>query len=491
MTKKTNLLLESSNPHIISKFRFYSGLLLGIGYSCIFYFLLYSTREILRVFWVSDFYDIWILNEQEVAFYNLFYAFVSTILGQSICFTIWFETPKRIYERNYRRRISIITDHKVLNWFFLAWFSKLAVSYAAIFGASYSSADFYIFSFYPKYNYVFVLIIIVLFLQTWLGVLLKYKLTGTKWMLIAASIVTLISIGLSKINLVDSVSYNAQVLSSNIYERYDLILPESDYFKRRIHPNRFERIFLVNKDYGDTSTPLYIMDNEHCTISELALKLLNEKNKRPQELQNILQFQLNIAPNVKMDHVERLKRELAYLDTPVLAYGVVPTDHPLDRKYYKGHIFPVANYAYYEHVTKDLGNTFKITITPLNSGNYLLNRKQVSTEEVRTTVADLIKTNPNFVIQLKFYSNTLFEDYFAMLLNARSAILDLRNAYSENQYKIAFDELPRDYQREVMSIYPSRIMDIRMGEFPFLQAPEKSGLVLPPLPPYAIDKGLQ
>ncbi|MEM8848353.1 MAG: hypothetical protein AAGD17_14740, partial [Bacteroidota bacterium] len=160
----TSSLLESTNLLRKNRFRFYSGLVLGTGYAVLFYFLLYSTREVLRCFWISDYYDIWLLSDQEVQFYNLFYAYVSTILGQSICFTIWFERPKDIYERNYRRRLSIVNDHKVFNWFFLAWFSKLAIAYAALLGATYGSYDFYIFSFIPKYEYLFILIIIVLFL---------------------------------------------------------------------------------------------------------------------------------------------------------------------------------------------------------------------------------------------------------------------------------------------------------------------------------------
>ncbi|WP_396589923.1 hypothetical protein [Allomuricauda sp. R78024] len=467
-----NFLKESPNLIQKSNFTFFSGIIVGTCYAVTFYFLLYMSREILRVFHISDFFDIWILSEEEVNFYNLFYAFLSTILGQSICFSIWFERPKRIYEKNYRHRMQIVTDHKVLNWFFLAWFSKLAVMYAVLFSTSYTSADFYVFSFYPKYNYLFVLIIVVLFLQTWVGFLRKYKFIGFKWMLGSALIISLMSFGLSRINIVDYKSLNEYVLSKNIYHQHNLELPESDYFEIQNNQERIERIYMIDIHDSLNSEPLLIMDSEYFSFETLPDKILEEKNRRWSGIRNSVQFQLNISPSIKMDYLQLLKKELANLNISYLSYGVVPKDFELDRKYYKNYMFSMVNQYHSKNFHGSEKGHFEILVELIHSNVYLLNNKQISASEFREHIKDLIKKHPDYVITISFNKDTIFKDYFFVVQNSFAAVLDLRNAQSIEVFGESYDELYYEKQKELIQEYPLRIIEVKKGAFPIFERHE-------------------
>lgn len=71
---------------------------------------------------------------------------------------------------------------------------------------------FYVFSLYPEYNYIFILIVIVLFSQTWNTISLSFKRKGQKWMLISGVLLSITAFGISRINLIDYKTINLNYL---------------------------------------------------------------------------------------------------------------------------------------------------------------------------------------------------------------------------------------------------------------------------------------
>ena len=206
--KKTAKMLNRNFLHTetklfkIPKSRLIIGLLAGLFFAFCFYAFMYLTRESFRFVSLTEDYDLWILTDKEVGFYNLFFAFVSVIFAQSISFSFWFDKPQNIFSKRKFQRILIRKDQSALNTYFLFWFSELAVIYGLTFGSTYIGG-FYVFSFYPKYNYIFVFIILVLFLQTWNSIRRINKKQSLKWLFISMLVVSTIAFGLSKVNLID------------------------------------------------------------------------------------------------------------------------------------------------------------------------------------------------------------------------------------------------------------------------------------------------
>lgn len=477
MGKSKSYLKEQFQPLNHSRFRFFAGIAIGTSYAVIFYFLLYCTREILRLFSITEYYDLWIFSENEVQFYNLFFAFLSVLLGQAICFSIWLERPKRIYERNYRRTITILVDHKVLIWFFLAWFSKLAIGYSSMMTASYMAPDFYIFNFYPKYNYLFILIIIVLFLQQWTGFLLKYKRTGYKWMLLSALILSLFSFTISKINILDYKGINQLILSQNTYHKYKLQPPKSKFYKVAKRKDRFEQLYMVNDSNNENTKPYFIMNKENFSLNALSSKILEQKNKRPQELRDVMTLQLNISLSMKMKYVEILKEELAIADISRLDFAVKPVNHELNEKYYVNYYFSIANHPYYNFIQRDIENLFKIKIEYLEQQHYLVNSKIIEKQDLETHLLKLIEENPEYYMVVSIYPNLNFKNYFFMMKSASEAVLNQRDAYCRQTYGLSYMQLDdislpastRKRKEEAVQMFPLRLTEERNGDFKILK----------------------
>ncbi len=119
--------LEISNSRLIT------GIVIGLLFSFVFYSFLYIIREMFRIM-SEPFYELWVLTDREVSFYNLFFAFISVIFGQSICFNYWLNRPKRLFKSERFRKISIINDQRFLLWYFLSWFSKIGLVFGIMFG---------------------------------------------------------------------------------------------------------------------------------------------------------------------------------------------------------------------------------------------------------------------------------------------------------------------------------------------------------------------
>jgi hypothetical protein len=182
-----------------------------------------------------------VLSDKEVNFYNLFFAFVAVIMAQSACFAFWFDRPRRFLERGHHRNTTIVNDQRALNWYFLNWFSKLAVFFGIMFGLAFYGG-FYVFSFYPDYNYLFILIVVVLFLQSWSTLRLSFKRKSLKMMLVSMIVVSAVAFGLSRINFVDYKGINQCILSKNVYHKYNLKLPEVSNYDKVHQSSLIERI---------------------------------------------------------------------------------------------------------------------------------------------------------------------------------------------------------------------------------------------------------
>ena len=99
MKKINQYYFERTHSPFIPKYRLISGLFIGIIYAFIFYSFLYFTRESFRLLTADENYSLWVLNDNEVNFYNLFFAFLSVFFSHSICFSFWFERPGKIFGR--------------------------------------------------------------------------------------------------------------------------------------------------------------------------------------------------------------------------------------------------------------------------------------------------------------------------------------------------------------------------------------------------------
>jgi len=466
---KKNFLHRNENLFEIPRNRFIAGILIGLGYAISFYSILYLTRESFRIFSAIFTYGLWVLSDSAVNFYNIFFAFISVIFGQSICFTFWFNKPKKLFSRYYLRQTSIVNDQRVFTWYFLSWFSKLAVVFGVLFGTSLHGAH-YVFSFYPKYNYVFILIIIVLFFSSWNNIRLTYKKQSLKWLTISIFTVTLLSLGLSRVNVIDYKAINEIYLNNSINYKYNLALPESDIYSRQEKLSLVEDIYIVLPKNGNhvSLKPKIVINRQEVDIEEVYGKLWELKQKREDWEKNFIVYQLSIDKDINMKIVNDVKFQISRLGASRIAYSVIPKNAKFDQMYYKGLNFSLSlpgtdssRFNIYEALEYFDSLQNIIEVEQLENGNCIINDTIVHLESLKKTLQTLaVKSN---VYDIKFYpSNKVdYSLYLSTLINTSKALTELRDYYSISKYYKKFDELIFEEEiNDVRKKYPIRLLEL-------------------------------
>ncbi len=450
----------------ISRVKLIAGILIGLSYSFAFYSLLYMTREVFRIISVTKDYDLWVLTDKEVNFYNLFFAFVSVIISQSVCFAFWFDRPRAFFDKQHYRVITIVNDQRVLNWYFLSWFSKLAIVFGIWFGTAFHRG-FYIFSFYPDYNYVFIFIVIVLFLQTWNTIGLAFKRGNLKWMLFTVGVISIVAFGISKINLIDYKAINQKFLAKNIHHNYKLELPETNSYDRCSHRSLIENIYVVKSKNQNETEPFIIVGNKKIDLYELKEIIKDWQSMRSEyEIPHII-YQLHIDKTIKMEFINQLKNELSKFGVERIAYAVVPKDIEYDIRFYKNRLFQtrIMNWYSDRFNPKDIYNDIngfqnKININQTISGKCVINNKPVENDKIKQVLRHLITNDTDYIIKYHVNDSLDFLDYFRIISYSRELINELKNEYSKEMYSEQFDCLDEEKAKDINRKYPLRIFEL-------------------------------
>lgn len=449
----------------IPRFRLIAGLVLGLFYAIIFYLFLYLSREGFRIISVTEYYDMWILTDSEVHFYNLIFAFIAVIWGQSICFSFWLDRPRRMFDILNRRRVTIVNDQRVLNWNFLNWFIKVAVVFGIMFGLAFH-AGFYTFSFYPTYSYIFILMVVVLFLQTWNTIRQTIKGKSLRWMLVSLVIVSTMSWGLSRVNAIDYKAINNSYLQYNIQHSYNLDVPESSAFERLRNLSLLEDIYIVESK-KPKAEPIIVMNNNEIAFEDLGKRIENLQEMYGKSFFPSVVFQLHINNTVKMGFLNKIKGELSTSGVSRIAYAVVPANHRYDKRYYHNFCFPMrlpapnnglANQNEVRKRLQEISNTIAIKVDSSNS--VLVNGSKLNPTNLKQTIEQSIKRDPNYIIKLSIDDNSDFSTYFKVLSSSKEAVDELRNEYSVTTYLKQFNQLDVKETREVEKRYPFRISEL-------------------------------
>jgi biopolymer transport protein ExbD len=466
MTLTKNFLHKELDFIQISRYKIIIGILVGLFFSFSFYSFLYLSREVFRILSVTETYDLWVLTDNEVEFYNLIFAFISVILGQSVAFSFWFDRPKNIFGKQNYRRTTIINDQRALNWYFLFWFSKLAIVFGLMFGLTFRGG-FYVFSLYPDFNYIFILIVIVLFLQTWNTICLTFKRKCQKWMLISAALLTIAAFGFSRINLIDYKTINQNYHQKNIHYSYNLELPETDSYERLFSRSLIENIYIVETKTQQTNNkPVIVVDNEEIALEKLHEKIVDWQSMRNEYDIPRIVYRLHIHKSIKMDFINQVKNELTKSGVSKIAYAVIPTNLEYDKKYYQDCSFSMilpnwnADWLNPKSIYKDLNKIQNIIEIKQTESEYLINDSLLKMNRIKDTIKKLIQNNSDYIIKYHVNDNAHFSDYFRVLSATKEAINELRDEYSETTYSKQYDIIGYEEEAEVRQKYPYRIFEI-------------------------------
>ena len=436
----------------ISKSRLIIGLLVGLFFAISFYGILYIGREVLRYATVTDDYVLLILTDSEVAFYNLIFGFIAAIIGQSVFFTYVFNRPRKFFETKHYWRKSIVRDQ----WFLIISFLSYLIGLSSVLVFPlYTGGGFYAFSLYPQYNFIFILVVFVLFLQNWTTIGRVFKNKSSRWRLVAVLIVSLLAFGLSKINLIDYKTINELCLRKNVIQPYKIKLPNSEHIDKRWG----QRLYMVTEN----SKQICIIDDKKIEIDSLKYVL---GKPTADGYYNFDVYNLYISKEQKMSVVNKLKMELSKLGVVGVSYAVVPFSPEYDERYYHDRAINMRlpDFREEEQIREYYNQIYafenRIELKTLSEEKFIFNNSVLSKEELEIQLKNTMVENPDYVIKYIIDDNNSFAEYIATISLFIKTIDDFRDEYSFKNYGDKFDSLYGEKRETVLEKYPLRRVEI-------------------------------
>jgi len=452
----------------MSVYKLVVGILLGIIVAFVFYAFLYMMREGIRL--MSVFHaDILVLTDSQVNFYNLIFAYISLILGQSACFLYWINRPRQFLAKNNRFRTTMINDQRVLMWYFLSWFSKMAVA-AMVFVFL---KAYFTFSLSPDFNFLFILLVVVLFLQSWNTIRRIHRKRSIKWLLISASIIILLGFGMSKINLIDYKTLNANLLNRNPIHKYNIHLPQSSQFVMDVDESLILNIYMaVSPDSISQKFPVIIVDGKEIPMDELHNSIGKWVDDIPTYKLKKAYYRLVIDKNIRMEYVNKVKIEIAHGGVRRLSYAVWPENPEYEIRHYNNYSFIMRNsYLYFYHADippppnyspfKRLYND--INIKAINLEFTEVNENRIGNDSLANCLSQLLDFNHKSRMVFYYDSTLSFSEYFKIIEATRVAVYQLRNKKSMEDYGVSFDKIDFESQNNLQRKYPWILIDMPLG----------------------------
>ncbi len=403
--------------------RKYIGPFMGVLVAITFYALLYYSRDIFRDLSARQPEFFWELTKEELNFYNFFYAAISSLLGQSVCFNIWFHRSRQMFSSPKLFGNRVLNDQNVLIWYFLAWFGKLAFLYWIFFGLTFWGGH-YIFSFYPDYNY--------LFLQSWTNFRLLFVKQSPKWILTPALILGLFSFALSKVNFIDQEAFQQRKQEASIYNKYDFELPQSDYYERPYSYLSHELVLVL--DSSNTESPnLVLFEGQEIPLSEITVAIRAERNQINEAERSLFHINLYVDQRVSIEFVEKVKAEIARADIHKIYYMVVPLNPEYDVRFYSN--YGIVDRIHLSHYYPDSVKYDTIMALPdfyfeppptISPTKIRVNSSKLNQAELQEILKERIKEEPAKIIRYNYNPSDPFSKYLRVYSAAHLAVDSLR-----------------------------------------------------------------
>lgn len=477
MTLRNKYLHAYSFLPAISRGRLLMGIFVGLLFACCFYAFLYVCREALRIlFFMTEDYDVLVLSNATVHFCNFILAYIATVLGQSLCFVCWFEIPLRKLGKYASQMRAVINDQRSMNSYFLSWFSRLAYVFALLIGGT-MGGGIYVIRTFSDYKYVLLLVIFVLFLHTWLTIRRLFNGISFRWMLVSAIFLSVFSLGLSRINLIDYKCINEIILSRNINYTHLLQLPEAVCFERMNSENRRRATLWIAENKNklvDAGPVVFVKHFGRCGTyngEQISFDSLKEYFRRWD--QNTLEDTksepciLYIHRDIKMNYVNRIKKCLAELQAYRIQYAVLPSVREYDDKYYTYLVFPLVTSRYFVEAEgwQKLQKTSNIPkhvhdLYTTATGEIFFNGTKVQFDDFKDFILHKILVMPDYCIKYHIHGNSTYAEYIFIVSTIMQVIHELRNNYSFEVYQRIYENLEWDEAKVIRERFPYRVVEI-------------------------------
>ena len=417
------------------------------------------SRECIRYFSITYEYDIWILTSDEVKFYNRFFAATSLInaLGSTSSFI---SNRPNYLNGSIRERTQTLNDSRVLNWTFVMWATELGSVFGIFFVAS---QLFYEFSLYSEYWFLFILFVVVLYLQQWTNFRRQFKSLSTKLFFPATMCFVILTFALGSINFIDYISLNQRVLSKNPYHKMIINKPQSKSYTYAREYYTTRQLYL-GKPKKDSSQDPKLMYERGLEIELNHIDSVVNQWKSGLQDHHIpqLRFQLNIDESIPMKFVNELKDSIEKSKIFKLGYSVFPEGiKDIGQYRHKRYIIPanVFNYEFIDSLFPNRLNGRRIIDITIRNSDYYLEGISKSKKEFQEGIDSIIDDSSDYHFNLVYSDDLTYGNFINTYSLIYGCIIERRDKYSMVQYGKEYNWNTRQIQEEIRNIYPLNIED--------------------------------
>lgn len=223
----------------------------------IIYSFFYVLRETERMFFLDLENRPYLIPDGDRRLYNLFFSAISAILGSSIVLSFLFSKPQNLISNRFTKRLRIINDQIFLNLNFIHWFAKVWFLFGT-FSHFLLGPDFL-----STFWLISVMLIIVLYLDSWKTIRSLLRSSRWKIQLIHFFGFVIITVGVASVEIIDykSIDERAYRLHPTIH------VPESLFADNR-NGNYWDNSFLFKMYEGDNSNKVELYTGNNIPIND-------------------------------------------------------------------------------------------------------------------------------------------------------------------------------------------------------------------------------
>ncbi len=451
---------SSINFKIISVGRVVLAVTMGLFSAFIIYSFFYVLRESFRVMSFGFEQLPNILNESERNFYNLFFAGLSIVLGNSITVLYIFSRPNRILSRLNPKGRRILNDQIFLNFNFSYWFTKIGLVFGVF---SMCCMDFNFIPYFKPFAY---LLLIVLYLESWKNLSSVFKKNRFRLQFTHLIVLLVLTLALSRVNVINYTSIDKMLLKNNPI----IDLPQSNFYNDTVGWRDPIIRFKVQLDELNRLA-IFTEHKNKIMLNDLERTLKMEKLSLREEQVPYLTVAISANKNLDLKYIKMIESELYVIGQYRIVYDVYNNDiefSRFDKKGIKKRIPPFV-LQYRKFFDKSLLTPspplpfiedyikFKDTIKIRVGKEIIINGFKASSSTLKSVFKGYI--NNNTVLEYIYSENTKYQDYITVLSSHFQSVNELREGKQTIFNKYEFRKAYNEEQGKLRDTFPLYIIE--------------------------------
>lgn len=443
----------------ISKKRIVLSFIIGLLSAIILYSFYDVLRETDRMLFLDFENRPVIIPESERQLYNLFFAAISMVIGNSIGISYLFSRPQKAFSRRNNKRNRVLNDQAFLGPTFLHWFTKIWFLFC-IFASQFMGSKFIDNFLWPS-----ILLVIVLYLDSWKTLITIIKKNRWKIQSIHLIVFVVLTFMLSRVNFIDYKSLDASMIASNP----TVDVPSSVYLNDNYRRYSYDNLVIKMDFDSKHRVCLFNEANEQIEWSDLYRLILDFNEDQYYSSRTLVRLRAN--RNIPIKYIKEFELQLLEMNQWRLVYEVANNDE-LTASYYNNELDKRISPSLQEAFTRigkpprvpgwDLykDQKFQDTLSVYISEGIKIDNREIPLNMLPEKLKSHI--NESSIIEYIYGDNVTYQDYIDVLSAHKIAAWELRA--TEN-----FDKIDAQIRKNIFSrddkLYEER--DRITKEYPF------------------------